>query len=216
MALPWSLSTCMLCGMPTPITGAGADVYLQDLLICEGWATQCSTSTGMSCLFLRIQGLRVVRSLKVHRWVNVDSPRIRSCNPGPFIHLKIPRGVWGRDIFTDRQVHVCVHTHTENVTILGIRKIQMKNSWTHSLSTNLIPSFSFQSLLQQSDSLRLQCLELSSPGTLTLSLFQSCFIYLWLSLSKPLLHPWANTLFWELVDCSLDCLATKMTGPWYL
>lgn len=63
------------------------------------------------------------RSLKVHRWVNVDSPRIRSCNPGPFIHLKIPRGVWGSGYISQTgKVHVCVHTHTENVTILGIRK----------------------------------------------------------------------------------------------
>lgn len=43
--------------------------------------------------------------------------------------------------FTDRQsACVCTHTHTENVTILGIRKTADENlEYTALLSTNLIP-----------------------------------------------------------------------------
>ena len=80
------------------------------------------------------------RSLKVHRWVNVDSPRIRSCNPGPFIHLRSLVECGAVDIFHRQAKCMCVYTHTYRECYYSGNKEKFSwKPWTHSLSTNLIP-----------------------------------------------------------------------------
>ena len=80
------------------------------------------------------------RSLKVHRWVNVDSPRIRSCNPSPFIHLRSLVECGAVDIFHRQAKCMCVYTHTYRECYYSGNKEKFSwKPWTHSLSTNLIP-----------------------------------------------------------------------------
>ena len=75
------------------------------------------------------------RSLKVHRWVNVDSPRIRSCNPSPFIHLRSLVECGAVDIFHRQAKCMCVYTHTYRECYYSGNKEKCRwKPWIHSLT----------------------------------------------------------------------------------
>ena len=75
------------------------------------------------------------RSLKVHRWVNVDSPHIRSCNANPFIHLRSLVECGAVDIFHRQAKCMCVYIHTyRECYYCGNKEKCRWKPWIHSLT----------------------------------------------------------------------------------
>ena len=75
------------------------------------------------------------RSPKVYKWVNVDSPHVRSCNPSPLIRLKSLVEHGAVDAFHRQAKCMCVYTHTyRECYYSGNREKCRWKPWIYSLT----------------------------------------------------------------------------------